>query len=81
MINSAQYEVNLPVMEGALRAGAHYVDLGGLFHTTRRQLLLDDRFKAAGLTAVLGLGSCPGIANVHAGDLGERLPQERRGVC
>ena len=77
VINSAQYEVNLPVMEGALRAGAHYVDLGGLFHTTRKQLLLDDRFKAAGLTAVLGLGSCPGIANVHAGDLGERLDKVR----
>ena len=77
VINSAQYEINLPVMEGALRAGAHYVDLGGLFHTTRKQLLLDDRFRAAGLTAVLGLGSCPGIANVHAGDLGERLDSVR----
>ena len=77
VINSAQYEINLPVMEGALRAGAHYVDLGGLFHTTRKQLLLDDRFRAAELTAVLGLGSCPGIANVHAGDLGERLDTVR----
>jgi len=77
VINSAQYEVNLPVMEGCLRAGAHYTDLGGLFHTTRKQLLLDDRFREAGLTAVLGLGSCPGIANVHAGDLGERLDRVR----
>jgi lysine 6-dehydrogenase len=77
VINSAQYEVNLDVMEGALRAGSHYVDLGGLFHTTRRQMLLDDRFREAGLTAVLGLGSCPGIANVHAGDLGERLDTVR----
>jgi len=77
VVNSAQYEVNLPVMEGCLRAGCHYVDLGGLFHTTRKQLLLDERFKEAGLTAVLGLGSCPGIANVHAGDLGERLDRVR----
>jgi saccharopine dehydrogenase (NAD+, L-lysine-forming) len=73
VVNATQYEVNLEVMEGALRAGAHYTDLGGLFYTTRKQLLLDERFRDAGLTAVLGIGSCPGIANVHAGDIGRRL--------
>ncbi len=73
VINAAQYQFNLPVMEGALRVGAHYADLGGLFYTTRRQLELDQRFRDAGLTAVLGIGSCPGIANVHAGDLAQRL--------
>ncbi|MDH5373324.1 MAG: saccharopine dehydrogenase NADP-binding domain-containing protein [Acidimicrobiia bacterium] len=73
VVNTAQYEINLDVMEGALRAGANYVDVGGLFFTTRKQLKLHDRFKEAGLTAVLGIGSCPGIANVHAGDLGARL--------
>ena len=73
VINAAQYEVNLAVMEGALRAGANYVDLGGLFHTTRKQLMFDEKFRDAGLTAILGIGSCPGIANVHAGDLGSRL--------
>lgn len=77
VINAAQYGVNLTVMEGALRAGTHYVDLGGLFHTTRKQLLLNDRFQAAGLTAVLGIGSCPGIANVHAGDLATRMDTVR----
>lgn len=73
VVNTAQYQVNLDVMEGALRAGASYVDVGGLFFTTRKQLELDERFREAGLTAVLGIGSCPGIANVHAGDLGARL--------
>ncbi|MFZ0493137.1 MAG: saccharopine dehydrogenase NADP-binding domain-containing protein [Acidimicrobiia bacterium] len=77
VINAAQYGVNLAVMEGALRAGTHYLDLGGLFHTTRKQLLLDERFREAGLTAVLGIGSCPGIANVHAGDLGARMDTVR----
>jgi saccharopine dehydrogenase-like NADP-dependent oxidoreductase len=77
VINAAQYEVNLAVMEGALGAGAHYVDLGGLFHTTRRQLELEPRFRDAGLTAVLGIGSCPGIANVHAGDLASRMDTVR----
>ncbi len=73
VVNAAQYAVNLDLMGGALAAGCHYVDLGGLFHTTRRQLELDGAFREAGLTAVLGIGSCPGIANVHAGDGAARL--------
>jgi len=77
VVNAAQYQINLPVMEGALRAGAHYTDLGGLFFTTRKQLEFADRFRQAGLTAVLGIGSCPGIANVHAGDLAARMDTVR----
>ena len=53
-------------MQAALEAGCHYVDLGGLFHTTRRQLRLDREFRRAGLLAVLGMGSAPGITNVMA---------------
>lgn len=66
LVNCGPYVFNLPVMEAALRAGAHYVDLGGLFHTTRRQLRLDAVFRKAGLLAVLGMGSAPGILNVMA---------------
>jgi saccharopine dehydrogenase (NAD+, L-lysine-forming) len=66
LINCAPYRLNLEVMEAALRAGCHYVDLGGLFHTTRRQLKLHGRFRRAGLLAVLGMGSAPGIVNVLA---------------
>jgi saccharopine dehydrogenase-like NADP-dependent oxidoreductase len=72
-INSAQYYFNLDVMEGCLRNRVHYIDLGGLFHTTRKQLVMADPFKQAGITAVLGLGSCPGVANVQAGYLGAML--------
>jgi saccharopine dehydrogenase-like NADP-dependent oxidoreductase len=50
----------------ALRAGCHYVDLGGLFHVTRRQLRLHARFKARARLAVLGMGAAPGIVNVLA---------------
>jgi saccharopine dehydrogenase-like NADP-dependent oxidoreductase len=42
------------------------VDLGGLFHTTRRQLALHDRFVDAGVTAVVGMGGSPGTTNVLA---------------
>ncbi|MGH8936804.1 MAG: saccharopine dehydrogenase family protein [Acidimicrobiia bacterium] len=73
VVNAAQYQLNLAVMEAAFRTGVRYLDLGGLFHETRRQLELGDWFEKAGLTAVLGMGSCPGVSNVHAGDLAARL--------
>ncbi len=73
VINSVQYYFNLPVMKACLEAKTHYLDLGGLFHTTRKQLELHDDFKRAGLLAVPGLGSCPGIANVQARTVADRL--------
>src|SRR5207248_1034724 len=66
LVNTAAYRVNLAAMEAALAAGTHYIDLGGLFHVTREQVGLDDRFRAADLLAVLGMGSTPGKTNVMA---------------
>ncbi|HYG72986.1 MAG TPA: saccharopine dehydrogenase C-terminal domain-containing protein [Actinomycetota bacterium] len=60
------YRLNLEVMEAALAAGCHYADLGGLFHVTRRQWELHDRFTDAGISAVMGIGSAPGLTNVLA---------------
>ncbi len=60
------YRLNLPVMEACLAAGVPYADLGGLFHATLKQWELHERFEAAGLSAVLGIGSAPGITNVLA---------------
>lgn len=73
VVNAADYRLNLDVMRGALGAGAHYVDLGGLFHVTREQLELDSEFREAGLTAVLGLGSAPGKTNLLAAAAARRL--------
>ena len=66
IVNCCPHDFNLPVMEAALRAGAHYCDLGGLFHVTRAQLKLDRRFRDAGLLALVGIGAAPGIVNVLA---------------
>lgn len=60
------YRWNLEAMRGALEAGCHYLDLGGLYHTTLRQLRLAASFRRAGLMAILGVGSSPGITNVLA---------------
>ena len=76
VVNAADYRLNLDVMRGALGAGAHYVDLGGLFHVTRQQLELDSEFGEAGLTAVLGLGSAPGKTNLLAAAAARRLGRD-----
>ncbi len=60
------YRLNVEVMEAALAAGCHYADLGGLYHVTLKQWELDERFRDAGLSAVMGIGSAPGITNVLA---------------
>lgn len=75
-VNCADYRVNLDVMTGCLSAGAHYVDLGGLFHMTLRQLELDPSFRERGLTAILGMGSAPGKTNLLARAAADRLGSE-----
>ncbi len=66
VINCTRHQFNLTVMEAALASRVHYVDLGGLFVWTRRQLRLKRRFADAGLTAILGMGCAPGLTNVMA---------------
>lgn len=66
VINATQYITNLQVMEAALSAGVNYVDLGGLFHITKKQLKLDSSFKKKNILAVVGCGATPGITNIMA---------------
>ena len=73
VVNSVQYYFNLGVMRACLEARVPYLDLGGLFHTTRQQLELDGDFRRAGVSAILGLGSCPGIANLQARVLADQF--------
>jgi saccharopine dehydrogenase (NAD+, L-lysine-forming) len=66
LVNSASYRVNLDAMGACLEAGTNYLDLGGLYWVTQRQLSLSDEFENAGLLAVLGIGSSPGKTNLMA---------------
>lgn len=65
-VNAVQYTFHLEVMQACLAARVPYLDFGGLFHMTRRQLEWDERFRAAGLLAIPGLGQVPGVSNVLA---------------
>jgi saccharopine dehydrogenase (NAD+, L-lysine-forming) len=71
---------NLAVMQACLEAGSHYldmasdgpVDLPGAV-TIQAQMRWDDRLRAAGLTAVLGIGVDPGLTNLFARWAADRL--------
>jgi saccharopine dehydrogenase-like NADP-dependent oxidoreductase len=78
VLNAADYPWNLEVMRAALAARVHYADLGGLFHMTRRQYELDGACREAGITAVLGIGSTPGITNLLARLAADQLERVER---
>jgi lysine 6-dehydrogenase len=66
LVNTASYRINLDAMRACLTARCHYLDLGGLYWLTGRQLELCQQFDRAGLLAVLGIGSSPGKTNLMA---------------
>ncbi len=71
--NCIGHDFNLRVMDACVAEGSHYLDMGGLFHVAREQMLRDAEWKAKGLTAILGMGSAPGIVSVMAGYCAARL--------
>jgi len=77
VINSAQLFPGLfeRIMDACLKAGCRYNDLGGLYWTTKGLLERSDEFKRAGLTAILCVGSAPGITNILARYACDRLDE------
>jgi len=74
LVNSASYRVNLDAMRACLDAGCHYLDLGGLYWMTGRQLQLGLDFEGAGLLGILGIGASPGKTNLMAARAVRELP-------
>jgi len=64
--NLTLYEFNVPIMQACLENRCHYLDLGGLYHVTKKQLALHEKFKAINRLALLGMGASPGMTNVAA---------------
>jgi len=80
VVNSTLPKHNLAIMEAALQAGTDYLDISATGPRTPggkpgilEQLDLDDRFKAAGRTALLSMGIDPGMSNVMAKDAAAHL--------
>ena len=63
---------HIAVMEAALKAGSHYLDLAS---DEADQLARDPEWKKAGLLAVNGMGEDPGISNVYARYAADRLDE------
>jgi len=80
LLNTASYRINLEAMRACLQAGCHYLDLGGLYRMTHRQLELGPEFERAGLLAVLGIGSSPGKTNLMAAEAVRRLGSDGEGI-
>jgi lysine 6-dehydrogenase len=73
VLNCVNYYFNVAVMKSALLARVPYIDLGGLYHGSIKQFELHERFRNSGVTALLGMGSTPGITNVMAGALAQQM--------
>ena len=73
VLNCVTYYLNLEVMRAALAARVPYTDLGGLYHGSLKQFELDRAFREAGVPALLGMGSTPGITNAMAGAMARGL--------
>jgi saccharopine dehydrogenase (NAD+, L-lysine-forming) len=69
IINAVQYYFNEHAMRIALRAGAHYVDFGGLYWMTKRQLKHSSSFRRRGLLAIPGMGAEPGMSGIFAAEI------------
>jgi lysine 6-dehydrogenase len=80
LVNTASYRINLDAMRACLRAGCHYLDLGGLYWMTGRQRELGPEFERAGLLALLGIGSSPGKTNLMARHALDRLGEDARAI-
>jgi saccharopine dehydrogenase-like NADP-dependent oxidoreductase len=73
VINSAMVKGRfVNVTRAALAAGAHYLDMTSLGEEPL-QFELNDEFEKRGLTAILDMGTAPGLSNIMAAYCIERL--------
>lgn len=60
------YLYGRPVLEAAVAAGKHYADIADDWEPTVEMLDLDGPARAAGITAIVGIGASPGVSNLMA---------------
>lgn len=75
VINAALPRYNLLIMDVALKNKVYYIDLASdiPFDAVRSQLRLSGAWKAANLTAIMGLGADPGMSNIFARYLADKM--------
>ncbi|MGW4119403.1 saccharopine dehydrogenase family protein [Nocardia sp. NPDC004711] len=60
------YRFGRTVLSAAIDTGTHYLDICDDWEPTVDMLGLDDRARAAGVCAIVGMGASPGISNLLA---------------
>lgn len=60
------YRFGREVLSAAIATGTHYLDICDDWEPTLEMLELDDAARAAGVTAVIGMGASPGTSNLLA---------------
>jgi len=58
------YKHGPTIMKAVIEARINYVDVCDDFDATEKLLAMDDKAKKAGVSALIGMGSSPGVANV-----------------
>jgi len=69
------YRFGRPVLEAAIAAGVHYVDINDDWEPTVDMLTLHDAAVAAGVVAVVGMGASPGVSNLLAAAAAAQLDE------
>lgn len=63
----------VPILEAVIEAGTDYVDVCDDGDATADLLDLHDKAKEAGVTALIGCGQTPGVSNMQAKQLADKL--------
>jgi saccharopine dehydrogenase (NAD+, L-lysine-forming) len=58
------YKYGPVILKSVIEARINYVDVCDDFDATEKLLAMDDKAKKAGISALIGMGSSPGVANV-----------------
>lgn len=67
------FRFRVAILAAAIDAGRDYVDICDDPQPTLQMLAMGDRARAAGVTALIGMGASPGIANLLAVRAGRQL--------
>src|SRR3989338_2233183 len=75
IVNASLPRFNENILEAALRVGAHYQDLASELADLRtaEQLKFNEKFKQAGLIALINTGVAPGVTNLFAWEAADKL--------
>ncbi|MFO8133214.1 MAG: saccharopine dehydrogenase C-terminal domain-containing protein [Thermoplasmatota archaeon] len=72
-VSALPYDFNYMLAQAAVDAGVHFCDLGGNTDMVKRELMLHDAARDAGVTVVPDCGLSPGLTNVLGGYLIEAV--------